>query len=196
MKSSYGTAKPMSGNHIHILPYKDLKPTYDDSVFFAPGACVFGDVQLGKNVSFWCNSVARGDVNRITIGDDSNIQDLCVLHVTEEHPCTIGNQVTVGHHVMIHGCTIGNRCLIGMGSVILDAAEIGDECVIAAGTLITPGTKIPPGSLVMGAPGKVKRALTPEERKQLTYGSDCYKKYARNYLQTSGWTGGWSNNAV
>lgn len=170
----------------HILPYGETFPSYDASVFFAPGVVLTGDVRLGKRVSFWCNAIARGDVNSIKIGDDTNIQDLCALHVTEDFPLSIGTQVTVGHHAMLHGCTIGNRCLIGMGSIILDGANIADECVVAAGTVVTEGSKFPEGSLIMGFPGKIKRVLTAEERQKLTFGSAAYMKYAQNYLNTKG----------
>src|SRR5262245_43762602 len=105
---------------VHVHRYLDRSPTLHPTVFLAPGVCIFGDVRAAEQVSFWCNSVARGDVNTITIGRRTNIQDLCALHVTEESPLTLGEEITVGHHVMLHGCTIGNRCLIGMGAVILD----------------------------------------------------------------------------
>lgn len=174
-----------------IYPYLNKSPQLHPSVFVAPGACIFGDVRAAEGVSFWCQSMARGDVNTITIGRRSNIQDLCALHVTEDWALTIGEEVTVGHHVMLHGCTIGSRCLIGMGTVILDQTVIGDECLIAAGSLITPTTVIPAGSLVMGSPGKVKRPLTAEERAQLTFGSKCYVEYGQNYLKTPGFPKFW-----
>lgn len=169
-----------------VLPYGDKFPQIPEGTFLAPGVCITGDVQLGPQVSFWCNAVARGDVNLIRIGRETNIQDLCVLHVTEETPLLIGEQVTVGHNAILHGCTIGNRCLIGMGSIILDRAVIGDECLIGAGTLITERTEIPAGSLVVGSPGKVKRALTPEERALLKSGAEHYRKYAATYMATPG----------
>ena len=168
---------------VHVFPYEGKSPSLADDVFLAPGSCLFGDVRLAKGVSFWCNSVARGDVNTITIGKDTNIQDLCVLHVHDDAPLKIGEQVTIGHRAILHGCSIGDRCLIGMGAIILDHVEIGEECLIAAGALISEGTKISPGSLVMGIPGRIKRNLTKEERKKLIHGSQSYLAYAKNYLK-------------
>jgi carbonic anhydrase/acetyltransferase-like protein (isoleucine patch superfamily) len=180
----------MTQSRIHasaqILPYLDKAPIIPKSVFIAPGVCIFGDVRLGENVSFWCNVCARGDVNTIVVGANTNIQDLCILHVTEDAPLSIGADVTVGHRAILHGGIIGDRCLIGMGSVIMDHAQIGEECLIAAGSLITEGTKIPSGSLVMGSPGKIKRSLTPQERILLIQGSLHYQEYANNYCQTNG----------
>jgi len=172
---------------VHLNSYQGKSPKLSDNVFLAPGACLFGDVRIGAGVSFWCHSIARGDVNWIEIGAKTNIQDLCVLHVTEDTPLKIGEEVTVGHRAILHGCTVGNRCLIGMGAIVLDRAILGDECLIAAGTLITEGSQIPSGSLVMGVPGKIKRNLTPEERKMLIHGSQGYLEYAKNYLKTPDW---------
>src|SRR6185436_1827434 len=110
------------------------------------------------------HAVARGDINRIVIGHHTNIQDNAVLHLADEYGCFLGNYVTVGHSAVVHACTVGDECLIGMGAVILDGSVIGEQCLIGARALVTPRTEIPPGSLVMGAPAKVVRALTPEER--------------------------------
>ena len=131
----------------------------DPSAFIAPGAIVLGDVSLGRNSSVWYNSVLRGDMARIVIGDETNIQDLSMVHVDEGVPCTIGRRVGVGHRVILHGCTVEDECLIGMGSVILNGARVGRGSVVGAGAVIPEGMEIPPGSLVMGVPGRIVRKV-------------------------------------
>ena len=122
-------------------------------------------MEIGEDSSVWYNTVLRGDVNTITVGARTNIQDLSVVHVEKgTHPTRIGDDVTIGHHVVIHGCTLGNRVLVGIGAIVLNGVVIEDEAFIAAGTLLTPGTRVPSGSMVMGSPGKVKRLLTDGER--------------------------------
>lgn len=140
------------------------QPAIPSSAFVAPNATLIGDVTLGEQSSIWYNAVLRGDINRITVGNRSNVQDGSVLHLSAEHGCLIGDDVTVGHMAMLHACTIGNEVLIGMGAIILDGVEIGDRCIIGAGSLVTQNKKIPPGSMVMGSPAKVVRELTPEEQ--------------------------------
>jgi carbonic anhydrase/acetyltransferase-like protein (isoleucine patch superfamily) len=163
-----------------IRKFKDLSPRLHPSVFVAEGAHVIGDVEIGEDSSIWYNSVLRGDVNAIRIGRRSNIQDLSMLHVHQgRHPCVVGDDVTVGHHVVLHGCTIGNRVLVGIGSVVLDGVVVQDDSFIAAGTLLVPGTLVPTGSMVMGAPGKVKRVLTAEERAGLLASASGYVLNAR-----------------
>ena len=132
-------------------------------LFIAQGAVVCGDVTLGNNVSIWYNAVVRGDMAPITIGDETNIQECCVLHVSEDIPLVLGKGVTVGHGAILHSCTIGDNSLIGMGAIVLDGAKIGKNCIIGAGALVTGGTEIPDGSLVIGSPAKVKREMRPEE---------------------------------
>jgi carbonic anhydrase/acetyltransferase-like protein (isoleucine patch superfamily) len=147
-----------------ILPYRGKWPKIHETAFVAPSADLIGDVEIGSHSSVWFQCVIRGDVHQIRIGNNTNIQDHSMLHVTRlKSPLQIGDEVTIGHRVTLHGCTLGNRILVGMGAIILDDAEIGDECIIGAGTLITKKTKIPPRSLVLGAPGKVVRSLTEEE---------------------------------
>src|SRR3984957_10447023 len=119
---------------------------------------------MGDHSSVWYNAVVRGDINYIKIGHHSNIQDNAVLHLADDFPCIVGDYVTVGHSAIVHACTIGHECLIGMGAVILDGAELGEQCLVGARALVTQNVKIPPGSLVLGAPAKVIRPLTPEER--------------------------------
>jgi len=140
------------------------QPVLGKGVYIARGAVVVGDVTLGDSASVWYNAVLRGDINRIVAGEGTNIQDNAVLHLADDYPCLLGNYVTVGHAAIIHACTIGDECLIGMGAVVLDGAEVGPQCLIGAKALVTQYTQIPEGSLVMGAPAKVVRALTPEER--------------------------------
>ena len=147
-----------------IHSHKGMKPKIADTAFIADGAHIIGDVQIGEHSSVWFNCVLRGDVFPIRIGDHTNIQDGTIIHVTsDQFPTILGNCVTIGHGVILHGCQVRDGSLIGIGSIILDEAEIAEACLIAAGSLITPGTKIPPRSLVMGAPAKVRRQLSPEE---------------------------------
>lgn len=157
-----------------LYSYKNLNPEIAEGCFIAPSADVIGDVKLGNNVSIWYNSVVRGDMDEIVIGENTNIQDLCMLHVDYNIPLHIGKNVTIGHKATLHGCTIGDSCLIGMGAIIMDNAKIGANSLVAAGTIIPPGKEYPPGSFIMGVPGRVKKELT-EEEKQL-YGG-VYKHY-------------------
>jgi carbonic anhydrase/acetyltransferase-like protein (isoleucine patch superfamily) len=139
-------------------------PVLAKGAWIAPGAHVAGRVTLGEDVSIWYNSVLRADINTIVIGARSNIQDNTVIHLADNHGVVLGEDVVVGHSAILHACTIGNNVLVGMGSIVMDGAEIGDDCVIAAGALVPPGKKIPAGSLVVGAPGKVVRETTQAER--------------------------------
>lgn len=157
------------------------QPTIHPSAFIAPNAIVLGDVTIGKDASVWYNTVLRGDINRIEIGEGSNIQDGSVLHLTAELGCFIGSYVTVGHMAMLHACTIGDECLIGMGSIVLDGAEIGERSIIGAGALVTQGKKIPPGSMVLGSPAKVVRNLTEEELSGLREWAARYVRLIPHY---------------
>jgi gamma-carbonic anhydrase len=149
-------------------------PTLGQGVYLASTAVVIGDVTLGDHASVWYHAVLRGDINCIRVGHHSNIQDNAVVHLADDYPAIIGNYVTVGHSAIIHACTVGDESLIGMGATVLDGVEIGEQCLIGAHSLVTPGTRIPAGSLVMGSPAKVKRALTPEERAGLKHWADKY----------------------
>ncbi len=139
-------------------------PTLGRGVYIAKGARVMGDVTLGAHSSVWYNAVLRGDINRIVVGHHSNVQDNAVLHLADKFPCVLGNHVTVGHSAIVHACEVGDEVLVGMGAVILDGAVIGKQSLIGARTLVTEGTKIPPGSLVLGMPGRVVRKLSAAER--------------------------------
>ena len=150
------------------------KPKLGAGVFIAKSAVVLGDVRIGDYSSVWYNATVRGDINYIEIGHHSNIQDNAVLHLADEFPCIVGNYVTVGHSAIVHACTIGDEVLIGMGATILDGAVVEPQCLIGANALVTQGTKIPAGSLVLGSPAKIVRALTPEERANLKHWADKY----------------------
>lgn len=142
----------------------EATPQVASSAFIAVGAVVVGAVTLGEESSVWFNSVVRADINRISIGHQTNVQDGCVLHVSDDYPCVLGDRVTVGHRAVVHACAVHEEVLIGMGAIILDGAEIGARSIVAAGALVTKGMKVPPGSLVLGSPAKVVRSLTQEEQ--------------------------------
>jgi carbonic anhydrase/acetyltransferase-like protein (isoleucine patch superfamily) len=149
-------------------------PMLGNDVYIARTAVVLGDVTLGDHSSVWYGALLRGDIHRIEIGHHTNIQDLVVVHLADEFPCLIGNWVTVGHSAIVHACTVGDETLVGMGACILDGAVVGRQCLIGAKALVTPGTRIPDGSMVLGAPGKVVRALSDQEREQLKYWAEKY----------------------
>ena len=159
------------------------RPQLGQEVFIAQGATVSGDVTLGDRASVWYGAVLRGDINRIVVGEGSNIQDNSVVHLADDYPALIGSHVTVGHSAIVHACTIGDECLIGMGATVLDGAEIGAQCIVGARALVTQRTRIPPGSMVLGAPAKVVRPLTDEERAGLKYWAQKYAALAAYHLE-------------
>jgi len=170
-----------------IRTFQGIKPTIDGSAFIEETAVVIGDVVIGEQSSVWFNTVIRGDVHYIRIGNRTNVQDLCVIHVAHDtYPTIVGDDVTVGHHVVLHGCTIQDRVLVGMGAIIMDGALIGEDSVVGAGALITEHTIIPPKSVVLGAPAKVKRAVTEKERAWIRESAQSYVSYARQYLSGPG----------
>jgi len=146
-----------------VSPYLDRIPVIGENVFLAPGAYVIGSVKLGDRVSIWFGSVLRGDIAAIEVGEGSNIQDNSVLHVGDDDPCIVGRNVVIGHKATLHGCRVEDNCMIGIGVIVLSGAVVGEGSVVGAGALITQGTVIPPRSLVLGSPAKVKRPLTEEE---------------------------------
>lgn len=148
----------------------------------ADGSVIKGDVDLGENVSIWYNATIRGDIESITIGDNTNIQDNVVIHVDVDYKTTIGSNVTVGHSAILHGCTIGDNTVIGMGSIILNGAKIGNNCIVGAGTLITQNKEIPDNTLVYGNPAQIIRPLTEDEIKQNTANAEWYVEEARYHL--------------
>jgi carbonic anhydrase/acetyltransferase-like protein (isoleucine patch superfamily) len=167
-----------------VIPYKNKSPRIASSALLLPSVTVIGDVEIGDEASIWFGTIVRGDVNWIRIGDMTNIQDRCVVHVTVgTHPTTIGDRVTVGHGAILHGCTIEDACLIGIGATVLDGAVVGKHSLVAAGALVPPGAKIPPESLVMGLPAVVKRKLSPAEIDNLESSARRYVKYANSYRE-------------
>ncbi len=163
--------------------YLNFYPDLGTGVYVAPGAQVIGRAEFGPNVSLWHNSVVRADVNFIKIGENTNVQDLCMLHVTELNSLTLGRNTSLGHSVVLHGCKIGDGCLIGMGAIILDGAEIGDNCLVAAGSLVSPGKKFPAGSMIKGRPAVVERALSSEEIHKISNHYKAYLAYKEQYLR-------------
>jgi carbonic anhydrase/acetyltransferase-like protein (isoleucine patch superfamily) len=165
-----------------LRAYRGIVPVIDETAFVDESAQVIGDVTLGAESSVWMNVVIRGDVHRIRLGRRTNIQDGTIVHVMRDtHATTIGDEVTVGHGAVVHGCTIEDRCLIGMGAIILNGAVIGHDSIIAAGTLIVEEARIPPRSLVMGSPGKVRRALNDEEVASILDYAERYVGYRLDY---------------
>jgi gamma-carbonic anhydrase len=166
-----------------LKTYRGIAPTIAPSAFIEDTAVVIGDVTIGSESSVWFHAVIRGDVHFIRIGHRTNIQDLCLLHVAHDtHPLTLGDNITVGHHVVLHGCTIQDRVLIGMGAIIMDGVVIEEDCIIGAGALITARTHIPSKSLVMGTPAKVKRMLTETEVQGIKESAANYIRYAQQYV--------------
>jgi len=169
-----------------IIAYQGITPRLHASVFVAPGAMIIGDVAIGSDSSVWFNAVIRGDVNSIRIGEMTNVQDLCMLHVThKKYSLTIGSHVTIGHGAILHGCTVRDSVLIGMGATVLDAATIGSESLIAAGAVIREGMQVPEGVLVAGVPAKVIRDLRDDEMQQIKQSAINYKNYVHTYNKST-----------
>lgn len=166
-----------------LKTYRGIAPTIAPSAFIEDTSVVIGDVVIGSESSVWFHAVIRGDVHSIRIGHRTNIQDLCLLHVTHDtHPLTLGDDITVGHHVVLHGCTVQDRVLIGMGAILMDGVVIEEDCIIGAGSLITERIHIPSRSLVMGSPAKVKRLLTDAEVQWIKESASNYIRYAQQYV--------------
>jgi len=166
-----------------LRAYRGISPRVDPSAFIDDSAQVIGDVEIGEESSVWMCVVVRGDVHSIRIGRRTNVQDGTVVHaMTGTHPTTIGDHVTVGHGAIVHGCTIEDQCLLGMGAIVLNGAHVGSGSIVAAGTLVVENMKIPPRSLVMGSPGKVKRLLTQAEIADIRLYADRYVAYRLDYM--------------
>ncbi len=166
-----------------IEEFLGIAPRLGGNNFVAPTAVILGDVEMGAWTSVWYGAVVRGDVNWIVIGEESNVQDNAVIHVTNRvAPVTIGSRVTIAHGAMVHGCTVEDDVLIGIGAVILDHARIGAGSIIGAGALVPPGKEIPPGSLVVGRPGRVVRTLGDEDLAKIREYATHYKEYSAIYL--------------
>ena len=165
--------------HERLRRHLGQTPDTAGALFVAPNATVLGDVSLGARSSVWYGCVLRGDINSIVIGEGTNIQDLAVVHLADDHGTTIGRYCTIGHAAIIHACAIGDECLIGMGATILDGARIGDRCIVGANALVTQRFVAPPGSMILGAPAKVVRALTADEQAGLRVWAEKYLEVAR-----------------
>jgi carbonic anhydrase/acetyltransferase-like protein (isoleucine patch superfamily) len=165
-----------------ITEFDGKRPAIPATAFIAPGVDIIGDVTLGEDTGVWFGSVVRGDIHYIRIGRRTNIQDNCTIHVTEhDYPTGVGDEVTVGHNVILHGCTIGDRCLIGMGAVVMDDVEVGDGSLVAAGAVVIPGTRVEPGSLYAGVPAKFRRSVSDEEHCMIIDRAEEYVQLARKY---------------
>ncbi|MEP6925576.1 MAG: gamma carbonic anhydrase family protein [Pyrinomonadaceae bacterium] len=168
-----------------IKTFRSKSPKIHETAFIAETAVVIGDVEIGEQSSIWYGSVLRGDVNFIRIGSRTNVQDGSIIHVTTAiFPTILEDEVTVGHRVTLHGCYVESNCLIGIGAILLDGVRIGANSLVAAGSLVTPNTQIPPRSMVMGSPAKVRRELSDEEIENLKYFSKNYVELTKSYLRT------------
>lgn len=168
-----------------LFPYLELFPQLGENVFLAPGVKIIGDVIIGDDSSVWYNSVVRGDVHYVKIGNKTNIQDCSMLHVTNgKYPLNIGNKVTVGHSVKLHGCTVEDECLIGIGAIILDGAVIEKDSMVAAGAVVKPHFKVPSGKLAAGVPARIVRNLTVDEITDIKNSADRYVKYSQLSAQS------------
>ena len=166
-----------------LRPYRGQLPRVHPTAFIDDSAQVIGDVEIGEESSVWMCVVMRGDVNRIRIGRRSNVQDSTVVHVMKDtHPTIIGDDVTIGHGAIVHGCTIEDRCLIGMGAILLNGVTVGTGSIVAAGTLLPEGMQVPPHSLVMGSPGKVRRTLSDADLTEIQMYADRYVAYRLDYM--------------
>ena len=169
-----------------LRAFRAVHPVVDPSAFVDTSAQVIGDVHIGRESSVWMNAVIRGDVHAIRIGARSNVQDGTIVHVMRDtHPTTIGDEVTIGHGVLVHGCTIEDRCLIGMGAILLNGCRIGTGSIVAAGALVPEGMAVPPGSMVMGVPAKVRRPVTPEEAASIPAYAARYVGYRLDYMASA-----------
>ncbi len=166
-----------------VIPYNGSSPVVHETAFVADFAVLVGRVTLRQHASVWFHSVLRADINRIDVGEYTNIQDGCILHVGDEHPCVVGSYVTAGHGARIHGCTVEDNCLVGIGAIILNGARVGANSVVGAGCVITEGADIPPYSLVLGVPGKVSRTLEPGQEHRIRYWAQKYARVKDTYLE-------------
>ena len=164
-----------------IKPVKGVSPTMGENCWLAENATVVGDVILGKNCTVWFNAVIRGDVNSVSIGDNSNIQDGAIIHCTyQKTKTTIGNYVSIAHNAIVHGCTIEDKVLIGMGAIVMDGAVIETGSIIAAGAIVTQNTRVPAGTIYAGNPAKFLKNISPEA-------AEVFMRTANNYIMYSGW---------
>jgi len=176
-------ADSLPTGHAGIAARLKKGPTIHSSAWVVPGATVIGDVILEEESSVWYGAVLRGDINRIVIGPRSNIQDNAVVHIDTGYPTTMGELVTVGHTAVVHACKIDNEVLVGMGAIILDDVEVGARSIVGANALVTIGTKIPPGSLVLASPAKIRGQLTLDEQKDIARWAWSYVETAKQYRE-------------
>jgi carbonic anhydrase/acetyltransferase-like protein (isoleucine patch superfamily) len=174
---------PLLTGHPGIAARLKKGPTIHPSAWVVPGATVVGDVVLGEESSVWYGAVLRGDISRIIVGPRSNIQDNAVVHLDTGYPTTIGELVTVGHSAIVHACKIDNEVLVGMGAIILDDVEVGARSIIGANALVTLGMKIPPGSLVLGSPAKIRRQLSLDEQNDIARWAWSYVETAKHFRE-------------
>ena len=166
-----------------ILSYNGMWPKIAKNAFLVENCDIIGDVEIGEQSSVWFGAVIRGDIHYIRIGDRTNVQDLCMIHVTmDTAPTVIGSNVTIGHSAVIHGCTIKDHCLIGMGAKILDGAVIGSNSMVAAGAVVRPGFKVPEGVLIAGVPADIKREVSPDDLKEIRLSAQRYMDYSAQYI--------------
>ena len=169
-----------------ICPFLDATPTLPDSAYVVETAVLQGDITLGEHVSIWHHCTLRADIERIRIGEGSNIQDGTVIHLASDRGTVVGEFTTVGHKALLHACTIGDEVLVGMGAIVMDGAEVGARSIIGAGSLVTRGTIIPPGSLAMGSPARVVKSLDGEEQRAIRGWAEKYLKVAREHRERFG----------
>jgi len=165
-----------------IKSFKGVLPKIDESCYISESTDIIGNVTIGKDVNVWFGSRIRGDINQIVIGDYSNVQENSVIHVDTASPTIIGKNVTIGHGAIIHGCTIEDNVLVGMGAIVLNDAHLMKNCIVGAGALVTQGKSFPEGSLIIGNPAKVMRALTPEEIANIQHSADEYVALSKMHM--------------
>jgi len=168
-----------------ILPFRSVYPTIHPTAFIAPGADVIGRVRLAKDASIWFGCVLRGDVNRIEVGEATNIQDGSILHVDDDHPCLIAGHVHVGHHANLHGCVVERGAMIGIGAIVLSGARVGAGAIVGAGSVVLEGTRIPPRMLAVGAPARVVRPVTARDLAYIKRWVAKYVRLAKAYRNSS-----------
>jgi gamma-carbonic anhydrase len=174
-----------------LRQFLEREPQVDPTAYIAAGATVIGDVRLGPRSSVWHSAVLRGDINYIELGEGSNVQDGAVVHLADDFPAIIGRYVTIGHGAIVHACVVEDECLIGMGATVLDGAVIGRNSIVGAHALVTQGTRIPPGSLVLGSPAKVVKTLSAEEQAKLRGWAEKYVAVSSFHRQRYGSQGPW-----
>ena len=185
MQSNAGRTMRLANIARRNISYKlgDVSPQLEEGVYIAPNAAVIGDVVMKKNSSVWFNATVRGDSEKITIGENSNVQDGSVVHADKDAPAVIGDNVTVGHMAMIHGCTIGNGSLIGIGAIILNRAVIGENCLVGANAFIPEGKTFPPNSVILGSPAKAVKDVSPAQRQVLKYSAIHYAENGHRFAK-------------